>query len=546
MPNDCENTLHVFGDPKDVKKAFAYMGTAKSPLDFNRVIPYPKEYAKKDAEFEKLGWDGFKAKYGADAKDGYNSGGYGWRIQNWGTKWNAYDVTRKDNGIHFTTAWGPCEPVISKIHEANPNVMLRYEYKEPGMCFGGRQTFNSAKDPKLRVVSVVGSVSVPGVPDEDLYWEGEDFHKQHPEYREQYAAEEAEENLTLEAEMASKKIEDKTTEAAEQPAATTKLLEAGDEGFAKAYEKYVEATKEDFKKVMEELLRLEASGDDEDMNWMKVSGVFLPLIAKAKQFGIKVELDDVVELIDTMAKAQGEQFLKAPRETLQTFLKEAEKNHNAAWNYEDLKFLPIYTATNHDHRRHNWYMGAPIDKAYATKLLSKVRANPFADSMYDLVREEILAAIAERDIQSKNIYVEVNGDYAPLLIAIRHNLLPPNWHALAGVLGFTRMVTKGRTTMPIDDEDFRFMDPTSGSFYTVKLSHFRQLVESYIDACEALPATTRDRADIDAVIHQLIVRRQISPSFATTVHAMADELMRRHLQNKIMDQVIKVVVDHMK
>ena len=47
---------------------------------------------------------------------------YDWRLQNWGTKWDAchVQITRDDKDyleICFDTAWSPATPVIEKIRE---------------------------------------------------------------------------------------------------------------------------------------------------------------------------------------------------------------------------------------------------------------------------------------------------------------------------------------------------------------------------------------------------------------------------------------------
>lgn len=49
------------------------------------------EEARKSQE----AWEAYKAKWGTD-KNGYNSGGYEWCQDAWGTKWNAYAVARRD------------------------------------------------------------------------------------------------------------------------------------------------------------------------------------------------------------------------------------------------------------------------------------------------------------------------------------------------------------------------------------------------------------------------------------------------------------------
>lgn len=39
---------------------------------------------------------------------------YEWSIQNWGTKWNAYDISVSDNVLEFDTAWASPTPVLEK------------------------------------------------------------------------------------------------------------------------------------------------------------------------------------------------------------------------------------------------------------------------------------------------------------------------------------------------------------------------------------------------------------------------------------------------
>lgn len=59
---------------------------------------------------------------------------YSWRIQNWGTKWNAYsvDLERTDDTtveLKFDTAWSPPEPIFAAIAEKFPDLRII------GACF---------------------------------------------------------------------------------------------------------------------------------------------------------------------------------------------------------------------------------------------------------------------------------------------------------------------------------------------------------------------------------------------------------------------------
>lgn len=64
---------------------------------------------------------------------------YGWRIDNWDTKWNACDLVTVDD-VHelcFSTAWSPCIKVIKTLAAKYPDVPFRYIYDEMGMQFAG-------------------------------------------------------------------------------------------------------------------------------------------------------------------------------------------------------------------------------------------------------------------------------------------------------------------------------------------------------------------------------------------------------------------------
>lgn len=159
MPNHCENDLYISGPKEDVERLLALVGADKPDpeFDFNAVLPYPASFKERDDEMRALqeqhGWakghDLFGAKYGAGAKDGYNSGGYEWCCKTWGTKWNAYEVARRDYGgpcVTFQTAWNPPVPVIAELHRLFPMLTLSLEYFELGVAFCGGVTFRPEDD----------------------------------------------------------------------------------------------------------------------------------------------------------------------------------------------------------------------------------------------------------------------------------------------------------------------------------------------------------------------------------------------------------------
>ena len=67
---------------------------------------------------------------------------YDWRLQNWDTKWDAYDVVVTDDDpesveIEFNTAWSPPEAICTEIREQYPDVSVSWFYDEPGCEIAG-------------------------------------------------------------------------------------------------------------------------------------------------------------------------------------------------------------------------------------------------------------------------------------------------------------------------------------------------------------------------------------------------------------------------
>lgn len=151
MPNHCHNDLYISGPKEQVDALLALVGADKAQpkFDFNTIIPYPAQFADRDKEAKELGWKAFAERHGRDAKDGYNSGGYEWCSENWGTKWNAYDVARRDYlgvCLSFQTAWSPPKPVIIELHKRFPLCALSLESFERGSEYAGGFTVPPEED----------------------------------------------------------------------------------------------------------------------------------------------------------------------------------------------------------------------------------------------------------------------------------------------------------------------------------------------------------------------------------------------------------------
>ena len=140
MPNWCNNFVELtHDDPKMIDRAVK----AADSL-FNEFVPCPKELL--DEELTTSYGDEAK-QAAADAKReaakkkyGYQSW-YDWNIANWGTKWDACEVSVQANSansvsLSFDTAWSP--PINFYEQMLDLGFGVRAYYFEPGMCFAGR------------------------------------------------------------------------------------------------------------------------------------------------------------------------------------------------------------------------------------------------------------------------------------------------------------------------------------------------------------------------------------------------------------------------
>jgi hypothetical protein len=127
MPNWCYNRVVIDG-PTITLRVLAGRAAAndseKTDSFLQTLIPMPKE-------FESL--------------EGYNSGGYEWACNNWGTKWaeSSIDMTGNRFGntgqiiYQFDSPWNPPEIGYQKISEMFPYLTFIHYWDEPGLCFCG-------------------------------------------------------------------------------------------------------------------------------------------------------------------------------------------------------------------------------------------------------------------------------------------------------------------------------------------------------------------------------------------------------------------------
>lgn len=177
MPNHCYNEVKAKKEILD--EIFDY---EKGIVTFNKIIPMPKEleesvadgstkikkamylFMNGDKDLLEAKWENNKEvqqkyktfdnmvkalfekypkeevirsykclqKYGTD-------NWYDWRIEHWGTKWDAYDCQGNPNEgiLVFSTAWNPPDEIVKAICEKYPDSDLDWFYEEEGMQFAG-------------------------------------------------------------------------------------------------------------------------------------------------------------------------------------------------------------------------------------------------------------------------------------------------------------------------------------------------------------------------------------------------------------------------
>ena len=162
MPNHCHNRVTIYGSGNDTEETREQIAKLKEIFEgesiFTQIIPEPDwpntPLAEKDVK--RYSFSKAKGKVGelpvltegafgesyrfasGEADDRW----YDWRLQNWDTKWDAYEVTITDDDpdqleVEFETAWSPPEAICSAIREQYPDLAVSWFYDEPGCELAG-------------------------------------------------------------------------------------------------------------------------------------------------------------------------------------------------------------------------------------------------------------------------------------------------------------------------------------------------------------------------------------------------------------------------
>ena len=163
MPNHCHNRVTIYGSGTDTDETRAQIAKLKQIFEdencFGQIIPEP-DWANTPLDEKTAGnWlhptRGKVGELPITQQDRYgesqrfHSTGiaddrwYDWRLQNWDTKWDAYDVEQHDFDdpdqyeVTFNTAWCPPDAICAQIREDYPDVSVSWFYDEPGCEIAG-------------------------------------------------------------------------------------------------------------------------------------------------------------------------------------------------------------------------------------------------------------------------------------------------------------------------------------------------------------------------------------------------------------------------
>ena len=159
MPNHCHNRVTFYASPEHNDQIAKIKQMFLDENVFTQIIPEPDwlNTPLMSSDMPKYSWDKAKGKvgelpmnvqgdYGISRR--FQSTGiaddrwYDWRVQNWDTKWDAYDVVVTEDDpeqleIEFNTAWSPPTAICNQIREDFPDIAVSWFYDEPGCEIAG-------------------------------------------------------------------------------------------------------------------------------------------------------------------------------------------------------------------------------------------------------------------------------------------------------------------------------------------------------------------------------------------------------------------------
>ena len=149
MPNHCYNRVRLYSEnEQDIKKLFEIFESGTNPKNdktvFGQIIPEPDWKTTPNEKGELPIQPEKDSMMPPSFPDGTTDDRwYSWRLANWGTKWDCYDLSIDDcdmpNGfeLNFNTAWSPPEEICYALKEKFDNLSVSWFYDEPGCEVAG-------------------------------------------------------------------------------------------------------------------------------------------------------------------------------------------------------------------------------------------------------------------------------------------------------------------------------------------------------------------------------------------------------------------------
>lgn len=147
MPNHTKNEVEISGDKETLAKVVELMTTKHEDskfedVTFSKIIPSPdwdttpNEDGELPTEIEEIkNMDGevvmtVKRFPGGKSDERW----YDWNINNWGTKWDAYNTYIEDYGssvsMSFQTAWAPPVEVAQELRRRFNSIDIKWMYNQ--------------------------------------------------------------------------------------------------------------------------------------------------------------------------------------------------------------------------------------------------------------------------------------------------------------------------------------------------------------------------------------------------------------------------------
>ena len=160
MPNHCHNRVTFYPSGNNTDSSLDQIETIKDIFTgesvFTQIIPEP-DWANTPLTAETAGNSWVKrgevgelpvksedpfVTYRFKSTDVADDRWYDWRVNNWDTKWDCYDVEVVDDDpeqleIQFNTAWAPPEAICNQLSEDYPDIAISWFYDEPGEEIAG-------------------------------------------------------------------------------------------------------------------------------------------------------------------------------------------------------------------------------------------------------------------------------------------------------------------------------------------------------------------------------------------------------------------------